>query len=156
MTSADGRTWMVDVIDTDYQRGTFILNLVDGSYESFIGSRVITGNGTVDTSTVELPAVSGMADVVAWNQGSDGGGGGNMEPYSRGASGRENQVQSRRKIVNGIVAYCKKGNLHAQAAIAVAGAMCVKGGGQHSGGSIGFCGIGSDTGTCSKGDQMER
>lgn len=159
VTSADGRTWMVDVIDTDYQRGTFILSLVNESYESVIGNRVLTGNAPLDLSIVELPAVSGMADVVAWNQGSGGDGGdGNMQPQSqtrRSASGGEYQVQAN-KWMQLIKKYCEAANKQSALALTIAIASCTAAGGQHSGGSTGVCGIGASTGSCSGRAQMEK
>lgn len=149
VTSADGSTMMVDVIDTDYKRGTFIISLVNESFESVIGDRVLVGNEPLDLTPVEVPAVSGMADVVAWNQAN--GDDWHNDPHGgtgRGHASGGNRPQWVPKVIESIIKYCKAVSRQAYLAIQVAQAACAASGGTHSGGSIGKCGIGADTGTC--------
>lgn len=153
--SEDGRTMMIDVIDTEYQHGTFVISLEDESFDSIIGQRAVTGNVPLDLSTVEVAAVSGMPEVVEWNQqygggggGGDGGGGHVFAQNGRGRPGGEQQVQWAR-LGTRIYKYCRAASAHAAAVIAATSAACATSGGSHSGGSVGFCGIGSKSGKCS-------
>ncbi|MGI8561708.1 MAG: hypothetical protein ACR2J7_09830 [Luteimonas sp.] len=132
VTSQDGRTWMVDVIDTEYKRGTFMLDLQDGSYQSIVGNRVDSGSLPGDLSTTDVAAVQDEVDVAAWNQ--------------QVAAGQSPQAN---RVVSALIKYCKLANQQAFLALQVAQAACHNAGGTHSGGSIGFCGVGSDTGRCS-------
>lgn len=131
VTSSDGRTVMVDVIDTDYQRGTLMLDLQDGSYQSVIGNRSDTGSVGGDSSTIEVQAVEVEAQVVAWNQ--------------QVAAGQAPQTGI---WIDKAIKYCQWANRQALLSILVAQAACQNAGGTHSGGAVGFCGIGSDTGRC--------
>ena len=56
----------------------------------------------------------------------------------------------RGKLVRKVVKYCKAQNDAAALLVAAAIASCRAAGGQHSGGKVGFCGVGADTGTCTK------
>jgi hypothetical protein len=131
--SSDGGALIVDVIDTEYQRGTLMLDLNDGSYESVIGNRADAGSVGGDLSTTEISAVESEAQVVDWNQ--------------QVAAG---QTPSTGLWVKKVVKYCQWANRQALLAILAAQATCQNAGGTHSGGVVGFCGIGSDTGRCSR------
>lgn len=151
IVSTDGSSFSMEVIDTNYARGTFNISLVDGTYDSYIGNRAINGQAELDTSEVELPAVRNTSDVVAWNQGGGDGGGGNEIQSRRKAPGRDSDVEVQwRFIVRAVRSYCTSASSHAAAAIAAASASCAAGGGSHSGGSLGVCGIGADTGECNR------
>lgn len=148
IVSADGSTFSMEVIDTNYQRGTFNISLLDGAFESYVGNRAISGFAEGDLSEVELPAVRNASDVVAWNQRSDDGGGHQVQSRGRGShKGGEIDVQWR-FVVRAVQRYCAAAGRHAAAAISAAAASCAAGGGTHSGGSLGVCGIGADTGEC--------
>lgn len=129
--SNDGRWWMIDVMDVNYQNGTFVIDLHNNTFESTVGDRVDSGTVSGDSSTTDVASVYSEHDITAWN--------------NQVASGQDPQPAAIRKV---IVKYCQAANRQATLALLAAQAACSRAGGTHSGGSIGVCGIGADTGHC--------
>lgn len=154
MYSADGKTYTYEVIDTQYKRGTVVIDLPSGNFQSHVGGRVVNGRIEASSEDAELPAVYGVADVTLWNQ-ERSGGGGDYEQFghenARSRNGSEVEPLWRRAIFDRLRRMCQANQQQAIAAVAAAAATCVASGGQHSGGHTGYgCGIGASTGTCTR------
>lgn len=150
-TSSDGRTWMIDVIDTEYKRGTFVIDLETGRFDWAIGSNAGTGYLQLEEGAIDLPGIRNMSDVVAWNLERHGGGDGGVH-LVMGRNGREANYEAQWawlfRIFRRGFNYCRSAHTASLAVLTAAASACRAQGGVYSGGSAGVCGVGSTLGEC--------
>jgi hypothetical protein len=134
--SSDGRYWVMDLVDTEGNRGTLSIDAQSGAYDAIWAGVPETGTVDAGTHLVEVPAASG---------GSGGGSGCgdahcNVETYpGSGAAGTDGVIF----VVGGVsIAWAACSFMHRNGAKALTRMYdaCLSAGGSPSGGSVGFCG----------------